>query len=125
MRSSGLYLRVLREAQGISRRELARQLGVDHSQIERIERGVTDTRGSLLLAMVRALHGDANDVADLITGDDDDERARRMAAVRLDHNADDHAAEAQRLIDRLRRDAYRWHRWIAAGYALMHERDEV
>lgn len=66
MKAAGSYLRVLREAERIGRGALARQLNTDDSQIERIEKGQIDTRGSLLFAFIRAVRGNAEHVMTLL-----------------------------------------------------------
>lgn len=66
MKAAGTYLRMLREAERIGRGALARQLHTDDSQIERIEKGQIDTRGSLLFAFIRAVRGNAEHVMTLL-----------------------------------------------------------
>jgi transcriptional regulator with XRE-family HTH domain len=62
----GAYLRFLREAQGLSATEVAERAGTNQSQIWRIDNWKSDTRGTLLFAYIRAVNGDANDIARLI-----------------------------------------------------------
>lgn len=69
MLAVGTYLRTLREAQDMSRARLAAQVGTHESQIVRIEAGDQDSRGSLLLRIVAAVHGSADDVQRLAMDD--------------------------------------------------------
>lgn len=62
----GAYLRFLRESEGLTVGEIASKVGIDPSQIWRIESGKTDTRGSFLFKFIAAVNGDPNDVALLI-----------------------------------------------------------
>lgn len=66
MKAVGSYLRILREAERIGRGALAQQINTDDSQIERIEKGKIDTRGSLLFAFIRAVRGNAEHVMVLL-----------------------------------------------------------
>jgi transcriptional regulator with XRE-family HTH domain len=78
----GAYLRSLREASGLSVAEIASSVGIDASQIWRIESGKTDTRGSFLFKFIAAVKGDPADVALLINNPvatkDDGERIARL-----------------------------------------------
>ena len=66
MIAAGAYIRTLREARQISRAQLATAAGTHASQIERIEKGEQDTRGSLLVAIVRAVQGSLDQIARLL-----------------------------------------------------------
>lgn len=62
----GAYLRCLRESGGISVAQIATVIGIDPSQIWRIEGGKADSRGSILFRFIAAVQGDPSDVALLI-----------------------------------------------------------
>lgn len=62
----GAYLRVLRESAGISVAEIANKVGIDTSQIWRIEKGKSDPRSSFLFKFIKAVDGSTEDVARLI-----------------------------------------------------------
>jgi transcriptional regulator with XRE-family HTH domain len=83
--AGGMYLRTLRERRGLSREDIAHELGTDKTQVQRIENGTNDTRGSLLLGFVRAVQGDFGQLADLILNDDATiEDGRQLAEQWLD-----------------------------------------
>jgi transcriptional regulator with XRE-family HTH domain len=78
--AAGAYIRTLREARHLSRAKLAALAHTHESQIERIERGEQDTRGSLLIAIVQAVRGNLDQIGRLLldeaaTADD----GRRLA----------------------------------------------
>lgn len=62
----GAYLRFLREVAGISVAEIADKVGIDPSQIWRIEKGKSDARSSILFRFIKAVNGSPEDVARLI-----------------------------------------------------------
>jgi transcriptional regulator with XRE-family HTH domain len=62
----GAYLRFLREATGQTVAQIANTIGIDPSQIWRIEGGKADCRGSILFRFIVAVGGDPNDIALLI-----------------------------------------------------------
>ena len=66
MIAAGMYLRTLREGRGMSRKEIAAALKTSPSQIERIENGEQETRGSLLFGFVDAVRGSAEHVQRLL-----------------------------------------------------------
>jgi len=66
MNAVGAYLQVLREARSLSRRALARDMGLDASQIDRIEKGMNIPRSPFLFALVRAVQGNARQVSQLL-----------------------------------------------------------
>lgn len=91
MIAAGAYIRTLREARHLSRAEVATATGTHESQIVRIENGDQDTRGSLLLAIVRVVRGRADHIQDLIlnqtcTADDGKAKAQDWLA-RIEANA--------------------------------------
>lgn len=51
----GVQVRKVREKKGISMRKLALQAEMEYSQLSRIERGVTNTTVSTLLALAEAM----------------------------------------------------------------------
>lgn len=65
--AAGAYLRLLRERRGLSAADVASAAGTNEAQVGRIEKGEIDTRGSLLLKMVQAVQGRAEDVLKLVT----------------------------------------------------------
>lgn len=66
----GTYLRALRETQRVTRNVLAQNLNTSVSLIESIERGQTDTRGSLLLQIVHTLQGSPEQLLALMINPD-------------------------------------------------------
>lgn len=64
--AAGAYIRTLREARHLSRAKLAAIAGTHESQIERIEKGEQDTRGSLLVAIVQAVRGNLDQIGELL-----------------------------------------------------------
>lgn len=84
MLAAGIYLRTLREHHGFSRAGIAKALGTSESQIERIEAGLVDTRGSLLLGFTSEVKGSAEQLAQLIVSKDaTKEDGIRLAELRL------------------------------------------
>lgn len=63
----GAYLRYLREAVGLSIAEISTTIGIDPSQIWRIERGKSDPKSSTLFKLISLVGGDVHDVALLIS----------------------------------------------------------
>lgn len=82
LQAVGAYLHACRDARGYSRVRLAALVGTSEAQIVRIEQGDQDTRGSLLLAIVRALGASADVVTDLALSEQDSPEAGRAAAER-------------------------------------------
>jgi len=82
----GAYLRFLREAVGLSLVEAGDKIGMNPSQIWRLESGKADTRGSFLFKLIQAVDGDPNDVALLINNaaatKEDGERLARLRKQR-------------------------------------------
>lgn len=78
----GEYLRTLRETSGLTVAEVASRVGIDSSQIWRIERGKSDPRASILFRFVSVVHGAPEDVALLINNPratpEDGERLARL-----------------------------------------------
>lgn len=58
----GAYLRYLREAQGISVRDVADKIDTNQAQVWRIEHWKSDTRSSLLFKFIRTVNGSGDDV---------------------------------------------------------------
>lgn len=65
MVAAGMYLWTLRAARGMSRTEVAAAAGTNEAQIERIEKGRIDTRGSLLFRVLSVVGGDAQQLYEL------------------------------------------------------------
>lgn len=112
--AAGAYLRTLREARHYSRARLASAAGTHPSQIERIEKGEQDSRGSLLFAIVQALQGSVEQVGLLILDESATaEDGMRLAQVWLSQEAqkelsgfaasipDEHIAAVVEQIERL------------------------
>lgn len=70
MIAAGAYLRTLREGRRLSRADVASQAGTNEMQIIRIEKGEIDTRSSLLMKLVRAVQGNPEHIAQLLTTDE-------------------------------------------------------
>jgi transcriptional regulator with XRE-family HTH domain len=68
MEAVGTYLQKLRERKGLSREQIGYEIGTNAAQVFRIEKGVIDTRGSLLLRFVHAVDGSANELMHLLLG---------------------------------------------------------
>lgn len=84
MLAVGTYIRALRDAQQLSRAEIAHRVGTHESQIVRIEAGEQDTRGSQLIALVQAVGGDFGEVAELMLAESASvEDARTLAQRRF------------------------------------------
>lgn len=81
--AAGAYLQELRNAGGLSREAVARQLRTSDSQVERIELGQTNTRGSVWFEFARIVGANLYHLAALLT----DERATRDDGVALAHEA--------------------------------------
>lgn len=64
--AAGAYIRTLRDALGLRLEDVAAAANTSESQVSRIENGEQETRGSLLLAIVRAVRGRAEHIQDLI-----------------------------------------------------------
>lgn len=79
--ATGLYLRFIREARGLSREQVASEAGTSASQIERIENGKQETRSSVMLAFLKTIRANADHLAWLIrTPDATVEDSQRLAA---------------------------------------------
>jgi len=77
----GAYLRAMREAAGISVKDLAEKIGADNTAIWRIEAWKSDSRSSVLLKFVCAVRASADDVVLLMNNPD----ATREDGERLAH----------------------------------------
>src|SRR5579859_6615228 len=109
MEAVGAYLRTLREAQHIKRVALAQELGIYDVQIERIERGAVAPQSPFLLLLIHAVHGDLEQVSELIldpeaTATTGHEYAMALL-VRRSLQAELHVRwhEVQQLLEQLRR----------------------
>jgi len=69
MVAAGAYLRTLREARGLTRDEVAYQIGTNGVQVMRIEKGEVDTRGSLLMALARRVQANVDQLSRLLLDD--------------------------------------------------------
>ena len=101
------------------------QLGVDHTQIERIEKSQTDTRGSLLLRIVHTLQGSPDQLTELMVNPDaTPEDGRRLASEWLKAGSALHLVrqDLATLIDELAEDPARFQKWLGYGERLVEER---
>lgn len=84
MIAAGAYLRVLREAKGLSRAEMADRLGATETNLWRIEEDGQEPKAGLLLGFINEVRGSAIDfyrlLADTNAGD---EVGRELAHMRL------------------------------------------
>lgn len=100
--AAGAYLRALRERQGTSRAKVAALTGTHESQIERIERGDQDSRASLLFAIVDAVGGKYEDIAQLFRDQSlSVEDGRQLAERRMGLREDSPPVEVQPIIEAL------------------------
>jgi transcriptional regulator with XRE-family HTH domain len=84
MLAAGTYIRMLREAKQLSRADLAKQSETNEMQIFRVEKGEIDTRGSLLMKILRVVEGSAEHIADLMLNEDATaEDGKRVAQERI------------------------------------------
>lgn len=109
----------------MSRNALGQKIGTDHSLIERIEKGQTDTRGSLLLRIVHMLQGSPDQLTELMvnpnaTPDD----GRRLANEWLKAGGAFRLArdDLATLVDGLVEDPARFQKWLGYGERLLEER---
>lgn len=65
--AAGTYLRLLREHQRLSRQAVAEALSTSDSQIERIELGQTNTRGTMWFQVAELLSANIVELARLLT----------------------------------------------------------
>lgn len=128
MKAVGSYLWILREAERIGRGALAQQLHTDDSQIERIEKGKIDTRGSLLFAFIRAVRGNVEHVMALLLDEaatEADGRELAKAWLRVmpaDPEAlDERRRRLQDLVDELLANPHLLDQLIGYGYRLREE----
>ncbi len=123
--ATGEYIRVLREAHRVSRNALGQKIGTDHSLIERIEKGQTDTRGSLLLRIVHTLQGSPDQLTELMVNPNaTPEDGRRLASEWLKAGSALHLVrqDLATLIDELAEDPARFQKWLGYGERLVEER---
>jgi transcriptional regulator with XRE-family HTH domain len=80
----GAYLRYLREARRIPATDIAEKIGTNQAQIWRIEHWKSDTRGTLLFKLIKAVGGDVNDIDLLINNPNaTQEDGETLAKLRL------------------------------------------
>ena len=86
MVAAGAYLWKLRDLRGFTRDEVAHITGTNAVQVMRIEKGEIDTRGSLLMSLVKAVKGSADQVMLLLLNERATvEEGRRLAEAWYDH----------------------------------------
>lgn len=89
------YLRTLREGRRVSRAALAAQLGTSETTLWRIEQGVQQVSGELLMGLVAALDADLHDVSRLMLEREAiDLDGRRAAEALLQRSAAGGVSEA-------------------------------
>lgn len=80
----GAYLKTLRESRGLTLADVASSAGTNEAQVIRIEKGGIDTRGSLLLMILKAVRGRPEDLLGLMTSPEaTEEDGRRIARLAL------------------------------------------
>lgn len=90
MMAAGAYLRVLREAKGLSRAEMADRLGATETNLWRIEEDGQEPKAGLLLGFIREVRGSAADFYRLlIDSQADDDVGREVAQMRLSRSEAD------------------------------------
>lgn len=121
----GAYLRTLREAKKLGREPLALQLKTSESLIESIEKGQTDTRGSLLLLMVYVLQGSPEQLTALMVNDrataDDGRHLAEEWLIQSKPAPPSHRTEVDELSQILASDQYRMGKWLGYGRRLVEE----
>jgi transcriptional regulator with XRE-family HTH domain len=128
IQSAGAYIRSLREARHIGRGSLALKLGIDHTQIERIEKGQTDTRGSLLLRILHTLEGSPEQLLQLMLNPDATPAdGRRLAEEWLTSGRGRHLAreDLERVANGLAADPARFQKWLGYGERLIEEANDT
>lgn len=113
----GSYLQERRKFVRMSRQEVADLIGTSESQVERIEAGAIDTRGSLLFKMAKVVQASLRHIADLLT--DEQMREFEAAAKQL---SDTELDEAIALFESLRDDPLALARWLGYGKSLKDRR---
>jgi transcriptional regulator with XRE-family HTH domain len=126
--ATGEYLRVLRDARKMSRNALGQKIGTDHSLIERIEKGQTDTRGSLLLRILHTLEGSPEQLMQLMVNPDaTQEDGRRLAEEWLTSGSARYFAreDLDRVANNLAADPTRFQKWLGYGERLIEEANDT
>lgn len=126
--ATGEYLRVLRDARKISRNALGQKIGADHSLIERIEKGQTDTRGSLLLRILHTLEGSPEQLLQLMLNPDATPAdGRRLAEEWLTSGKGRYLAreDLDRVANSLAADPTRFQKWLGYGERLIEEANDT
>jgi DNA-binding XRE family transcriptional regulator len=127
MRAIGAYLQVLRKERIGSRQDMAGRLRLDDSSVERIEKGLFDSRGSLWLTFMKIVNAHADDIYRIL--DDDgvtEEVAEALARDRIKEQQyiiriHPHQRHILEISERLSSDPVRYGRWIGFGEALIRE----
>lgn len=123
MLAAGIYLRAMREQYYSGRSELAAKLGVDHTKIERLEKGQHDSGWSFVFALIDAVRGNPIDVMRLLLDDTADEKkAREMARDWIERTKhlsleeqEERQGQAFKLIDELLSDPQKLDQWVDYG----------
>lgn len=122
MVAAGAYLESLRLASKKSRADVAKAIGTSESQVQRIEAGEIDTRGSLLFGFARFVKANISHLAKLLLDDAASEaEAARMAEL-AQSMTDEELDEAIALFEQLRNDPPALARWLGYGRGLRDDR---
>jgi transcriptional regulator with XRE-family HTH domain len=133
VQAAGSYLRVLREARGISRDAIAEAAATSVSQILRIERGQQETRSSVLLMFVQMVGGSTEELAALLLdakadADIGEQRARAWAVLTTPTPSSDasrgRVATLIQLVNDMRTDVSSLDKLIGYGTRLLDEQRE-
>lgn len=129
--ATGVYLQTLREGKKFSRSHVADVLNTNEMQIQRIESGKVDTRGSLLFAYVKLLEGSTDDVSQLLLDEKKtEEDGRNLALQRMmrikqpniqNDNYDDYGLEQALEVAIALRKNRRLAQWVEVGRRLAAE----
>lgn len=116
--AAGAYLEGLRLASRKSRADVAKAIGTSESQVQRIEAGEIDTRGSLLFGFARFVKANMAHLAKLLLDDTaTSAEAARMAEL-AQTMTDEELEEAIQLFEELRHDPQALARWLGYGRGL-------
>ncbi len=121
MQAVGAYLKRLREGKGLSRDQVAHQIGTNNVQVFRIETGAIDTRGSLLLRFVHVVEGNPDEVLRLLLelGDKDENISEPPPAT--PQHAPAEVVEALEVTLALQHNQELLAQWVAYGKRLMEQ----
>ncbi len=123
----GAYLRTLREARRLSRAAITQLIDVTESQIERIEKGAIDTRGTMLLQLADFFNGNLEHIKRLaLTKNATEDDGKHLAQEWLASGQISTTAlpqDLEKIVRELASDPRRFGQWIGYGQRLVDERD--